>query len=80
MFRVNSDGKNYLAIYWYLTNFFAENHVISHAIIFLAEANELIQSLGGCVDKFHKIICLTLVMEHLLSKVAEIQSENFSIF
>ena len=56
MFRVNSDGKNYLAIYWYLTHFFAENHVISHVIIFLAEANELIQSLGGCFKTFHKII------------------------
>ena len=56
MFRVNSDGKNYLAIYWYLTHFFAENHVISHVIIFLAEANEVIQSLGGCFEKFHKII------------------------
>ena len=56
MFRVNSDGKNYLAIYWYLTHFFAENHVISHVIIFLTEANELIQSLGGCFERFHKIV------------------------
>ena len=56
MFRVNSDGNNYLAIYWYLTHFFTENHAISHVIIFLAEANELIKSLGDCFEKFHKII------------------------
>ena len=56
MFRVNSDGKNCLAIYWYLAHFFAENHVISHVIIFLAEANELIQSLGGCFENFHRVI------------------------
>ena len=56
MFRVNREGKNYLAFYWYLKHFFAESHVISHVTIFLAEPNELIQSLGGCFEKFHKII------------------------
>ena len=44
------------------THFFAENYVISHVIIFLAETNE-----KCCFEKRDKIIRKTLVILDLLS-------------